>query len=205
MKKSKLLIAVEGIDGAGKSVQTVLLQMSLERAGHAAKIIKAKTSGQNEIVRNFTKEYDIKSDSMAFMFLYQALHRQQYERTVAALSEGNIVIADRWDTSFFVYHGITGPLSKHPKKLLDTLNKLAFEGMQPDIRFFIDIPVQTALDRRIVRGDKIDSIAKETRFYRRVAAEYRQLFESQPHHSIDGTLPIEEIGRQMLAITLQHI
>lgn len=205
MKRKQCLVAIEGIDGGGKSVQAVLLQMALERASYPTVIVKAKQPDQDAIVHDFTKAFSIGSDSMAFMFLYQALHRQQYERTTAALDAGKIVIADRWDMSFFVYHGIAGPLVKRHKHLLGTLNKLAFENLRPDLHFFIDIPVRVALQRRIARGDRIAFPAQEVEFYERVADEYGKLFARMPCHRIDGTLPIEEINRQMLSITLAHI
>ena len=204
MRRNQRLIAIEAIDGGGKSVQAALLQIGLERAGYSATITKAKNPGQNGTVKAFAETFDIKSDSMAFMFLYQALHRQQYERTMAAFAEGKVVIADRWDTSFFVYHGITGPLRRH-SRMLGGLNRLAFEGLQPDLRFFIDVPVSVALERRIARGDIIASLDEEAQFYERVSAEYKRLFAGFPHHRIDGMLPIEDISHQMLSVALEHI
>lgn len=199
-----LFIAIEGIDGSGKSVQAALLKLALERLGRRTSITKAKSPDQDSAVREFKKKFCIGSDSVAFMFLYQALHRQQYERTVKLLEKGRVVIADRWDTSFFVYHGITGPLYGK-QNVLETLNELAFEGKQPDLRFFIDTPIDIAIERRLERGDSIPDVDAEKRFYGRVADEYRRLFSRLPHHRIHGAMPIEEVGRQMLTATMQRL
>ncbi|MBI5529898.1 MAG: dTMP kinase [Candidatus Doudnabacteria bacterium] len=199
------LIAMEGIDGSGKSTQAALLQIALERLGYNCVVEKAKNNNQNNALKKFKDIFKISTDSIAFMFLYQALHRQQYERTKAMLDAGNIVIADRWNMSFFVYHNIKGELSKKPKHFLQTLNKLAFEGLDPDICCFIDVPVDIALKRRIVRGDVIASLEEESAFYKQVAKVYHELLVSKAHIVINGALSIEVVHRQILEHTLTMI
>ena len=206
MARRGRLIALEGIDGSGKSAQAALLQLALERFGHEVIVIKAKETGQNEVVANFIKTFDIKTDSVAFMFLYQALHRQQYEAAKTAMDKGMLVIADRWDTSFFVYHDIMGPLTRRPKNWLKILNTLAFENLNPDINFYINIPVDIAIDRRIIRGDIITSREDESKFYTSISAEYEKLLGHNKYcHIIDGTLSIEELHQKIIKTVLTFI
>jgi len=193
------LIAVEGIDGSGKSVQAALLKIAIERLGYTVQIIKAKETNQDAAIKKFLKDFDIATDSLAFMFLYQALHRKQYEKTKTALDAGNIVIADRWNTSFFVYHNIFGSLSRQPKHLLKMLNKLAFEDLEPDLFCFIAAPVSVAIKRRLIRGDKISSITKESEFYEKIAIEYKRLLTQKPQCIVlDGSQSIEQVHSQII-------
>lgn len=192
------LIAIEGIDGSGKSVQAALLHIALERLGHVAQIIKAKETKQNGALKKFLKDFDIATDSTAFMFLYQALHRKQYEKTRAALDAGALVIADRWDISFFAYHNLFGPLSKQPR-LSKILNQLAFENLEPDVYFFLNAPVSIAIERRIARGDVISSLKEEAGFYEKIAAEYTKLLTQKLRCvTLDGSQPIEQIHNQII-------
>lgn len=200
------LIAIEGIDGSGKSVQAALLNIALERLGYAVQIIKAKETRQSPALKKFTRDFSIATDSLAFMFLYQALHRKQYDRTRTAIDAGAIVIADRWDASFFAYHNIFGLLSKQPKRLLKMLNQLAFEGLEPDLYCFINTPVSVAIKRRVARGDTIPSIKEETEFYEKIATEYIKLLTQKPRCVIfDGSQPIEQIHGQIIEATMPVI
>ncbi|OGD30274.1 dTMP kinase [Candidatus Azambacteria bacterium RIFCSPHIGHO2_01_46_10] len=200
------LIVIEGIDGSGKSVQAALLNIALERLGHAVQIIKARETKQNVALKKFLKDFDITTDSLAFMFLYQALHRKQYDRTKAALDTGVTVIADRWDASFFVYHYLFGPLSKRPKRLLKMLNRLAFENLEPDLCCFLNTTVSTAIKRRIARGDVISSIKEEAEFYDKVAAEYAKLLTQKSYYvTFDGSQSIEQVHRQIIEAVMPII
>lgn len=200
------LIAIEGIDGSGKSVQTALLKTALERLGHPTNIIKAKEARHNFALEKFLKDFEISTDSIAFMFLYQALHRKQYDRTLLAINAGTIVIADRWDLSFFVYHNLFGSLSEQPKYLVNILNELAFENMEPDLCFFLNIDVSTAIKRRIARGDVINSTKEEAKFYEKIVAEYARLLAHKSNCvALDGSQPIEQIHGQILEVVMPLI
>ena len=200
------LIAFEGIDGSGKSVQAVLLNTALKRLGRDSIIVKAKETHQDDIFRKFLKDFDIANDSLAFMFLYQALHRNQYDKAKAAMEAGITVIADRWNTSFFAYHNIFGPLSKKSDGLLNTLNQLAFENLEPDLYCFMNTPVRMAVNRRIVRGDVIPSFEEEINFYEKISAEYARLLSLKSQcFTFNGLQSVERTHEQIVRIVIPII
>lgn len=199
------LIAIEGIDGSGKSVQSSLINRALKRLGCAATIVKAKEARQDTVLKKFLDDFGIKTDSIAFMLLYQALHRRQYETARTAMNAGTVVIADRWDASFFTYHNVFGPLADR-LCLLKTLNWLAFENFEPDLYFLLNTPVEVAIARRIARGDSVSSVEQETAFYRKIAAEYLKFLAPKPQCIVlDGTQTIEYIHNQIIEATMPVI
>jgi len=200
MSSNKLFIAFEGIDGSGKTTQALLLKAELERSFSPTVITKAKSPGQNKVFEDFIEEFRMSSSSVAFMFLYQALHRQQFEATREALAKGYSVIADRWNGSFFTYHMLFGPLSGKSQKLLATLDKLAFEDLRPDITILLDITVEEAFGRRQKRGEKSEFDDAELRFYEKIREQNLLLAEENNWHTINGSLSIEDIHSKILEI-----
>ncbi len=196
-KSKRFLIAFEGIDGSGKTTQIILLKEELDRLLYQTLITKAKKPSQETAFKKFLKTFEIASDSLSYMFLYQALHRKQFEKTVAALENGNIVLADRWSGSFFVYHLNFGPLSKGPREHVALLNTLAFENLKPDMTFLLDVPPQIAFERRVRRGETDTFDADTVCFYEAVHEKCRAFAEENGWIVIDGTLPIETIHRQI--------
>lgn len=194
-----VLIAIEGIDGSGKTTQCKLLNNYLESVDVPASIIKAKTEEQDKSFREFIKTFGITYDSISFAFLYQALHRRQYELTRHELDNKKVIIADRWNPSFFVFHNLFGHLAKKPgaRKCLDDL---AFEGLEPDICFLLDISVKTAFQRRSRRKTEAPPNKQELEFYQRISAEYQKLAARKKWVVIDAHLPVKEIHRQIILL-----
>lgn len=200
MKIQKLLIAFEGIDGSGKTTQATRLNQSLAELSCASTIIKAKHSYQNKIFLNFIQEFHIEPDSLAFMFAYQALHRAQYEKTMKALKSGMIVISDRWNGSFFVYHSMFGQLSCMPKSVRLMLDKLAFECVDPEFTFLLDIPSHIAAKRRRGRGETVNQ--KEINFYKIIAQKYREMANENDWIVLDATQTKEKIHDFIIKVIL---
>ena len=203
--KNGFLIALEGIDGSGKSTQATLLKLRLERMDLVTEIVKAKEASQNHAFSSFTSAFDLRSYSLSYMFAYQALHCKQYERTIQALQEGKVVIADRWNTSYFIYHNQFGELSKRSKRLRREIDNLAFNGLKPTLAFFLDVTVTTAFERRSVRGDAESFSDKERNFYEEIRSEYMSLIQEAHWRIIDGEKPIEKIHQEIFASVSEHV
>jgi dTMP kinase len=197
MVLKRFLIAFEGIDGSGKTTQIVLLKEELDRLLYQTVITKAKKPSQEAVFKKFLKAFDITPDSLSYMFVYQALHRKQFEKTIAALESDNVVLADRWSGSFFVYHLNFGLLSKGPREHIELLNTLAFQDLKPDITFLLDVPPQIAFERRVRRGETNTFDADTVCFYEAVHEKCRAFATENNWIVIDGTLSIEAIHRQI--------
>lgn len=200
------LIVLEGIDGSGKSTQALLLQHFLDTRQIPSVIIKAKEKHQDRVFSEFVESFGLSVDSPGYMFLYQALHRRQFEKARDALSENKVVIADRWNPSFHVYHNLFGVLSKKPKRLIKELDHLAFENLEPGVCIFLDVPVEIAFERRIRRNEAHNFSSEEKKFYERITDQYRQM---TAHGSrwvrLDGTGSIEDVHHMITKLTISTI
>lgn len=205
MVSKKLLIAFEGIDGSGKTTQILLLKAELDRLFYLTTITKAKQPSQDKAFARFLESFEISSDSIAFMFLYQALHSKQFDKTLTALESNHIVLADRWNGSFFVYHSTFEPLAKRSKNVLSMLDKLAFQDLKPDITFLLDVPPQVSFQRRKRRGENENFDGKSVDFYRAICEKYNALAVENNWLVIDGTLPIEDVHGRIWNIVMNRL
>ncbi|MBL9115552.1 MAG: dTMP kinase [Verrucomicrobiaceae bacterium] len=143
-----LLIAVEGIDGAGKtSVSTLLAQWCGEN-GLGCMISKEPTGNKwGTELRNSARAGRLTLERELELF---ALDRQDHvERSIRpALNEGNIVILDRYYYSTAAYQGSRGA-DYH--QIIAQNESFA---PRPDLVLVLNVDVDAGLQRIRMRGDK---------------------------------------------------
>jgi len=100
-----------------------------------------------------------------------------------ALKKGRIIICERFSDATFAYQGYGRKL---PLLNIKTLDKIAADGLTPDLTILLDIAPGAGL-KRIITDNKnntrkqIDRIEKEKiAFHRRVRAGYLSLASSYP-------------------------
>jgi dTMP kinase len=143
-----LLIAVEGIDGAGKtSVATVIAQWCGER-GIACVMSKEPTglTWGNEL-RKSAREGRLTLERE--LELFELDRRDHVKRSIQpALDEGNIVILDRYYWSTAAYQGGRGADYQEIMR-----SNEAFAPI-PDLVLVLNVDVDAGLQRIRMRGDK---------------------------------------------------
>lgn len=200
-----ILVAFAGLDGCGKSTQAELLFKHLNAAGFPAVITKAKQPRHEKILAELMEELGIDESSTAFTLLYQALHRRQFEETRDALAKGSIVIADRWNESFFVYHRNYGPYAGR-EVLLQTLDNLAFEGLKPDICFLLDVSADCAFGRREKRKGKEAVFSERKReFYEAIKKEYLHMAKEDGWVVLDASRPEKEVHAEICRVIFKKV
>lgn len=111
-----------------------------------------------------------------------------------ALAEGRLVVCDRFWDATLAYQGFGRGL---PVQTLLDITMFAARRLEPDITFFLDVPVAVSRDRLRSRSAIPDRMeAEPSAFHERVAAGYRQLAEAAPQRFvvIDGSRPPDEIA-----------
>lgn len=189
-----MLISLSGIDGCGKTLQVNLLEAWLKRNGKTCFIAKAYDDMAKVILRPYMETW---TDDAAIMFLFQALHAQQHAVTIKALSEGSIVIADRWDESYYAYHENFGFLAER-SAIREQLNSLAFHDKLPDIGFVIEVPPKIARRRRESRGQIERFEDRSDYYYQTVQSSYRKIALERNWVILDGTKTPEKIHQEII-------
>lgn len=191
-----MLIVFSGIDGSGKTLQIQLLDQWLRTQGKAVAVVKAYNEQAKIACRPFIETW---TDDMAIMFLFQALHAQQYNEVIVALARGEVVIADRWDESYLAYHQNFGELSSQDD-LRAILNRLAFRGLLPDVGFLIETPPPIARQRRSSRGKMERFEDRPDFYYERIQSAYRLIAEGRGWYILDGTDTPQSLHRQITGL-----
>lgn len=137
------LIAVEGLDGSGKSTQISLLRRWLELESYKVFFTEWNSSS---LVRKATrkgKKQKILTPS-SFSLIHATDFADRYERQILPLLRGGyLVLADRYCYTAFARDAVRGCDR-------DWLRNLYSFARHPDIVFYFDVPLQVALNRILV-------------------------------------------------------
>jgi dTMP kinase len=200
-QNQKMFISFEGIDFCGKSTQVDLLKKYLNDNKKNVKVIREPGGTEiSEKIRSLLLDKKNSGMLMETEFLLFSSSRAQLvrEKIQPYLEGGIYVISDRFHDSSTAYQGYGRGI---PVEILEHIHKLAIGDTLPDITFFIDIPVETAEERRVLKKiDQLDRIEKSDRdFYNRVRNGYLTMAEKEKRFSIiDGTKTIEVIHNKIV-------
>lgn len=193
---NSILIAVEGIDGSGKSTLVKYIEDELKKEGRQVVRVATREMEKEPVFQAVIDGYSLDPHSPAYMFFFQLLHAHKVDRVRHAMEEGKIVVIDRWDISFFVWHENFGFFSKEPDGLRKGISRLAFGDLKPHLGIYLDVSVDRALDRRMFgRGDIIDDVEAEKRFYTKVVTAYKSLAEHQGWIAVDANDGFEQVKK----------
>lgn len=147
------LIVIDGLDGSGKETQTKELLARLQSKGYKIKKIEFPTYTKSSALLEMylSGEFGDKPDSVNayaastfFAVDRYASFKQDWEKNYL---EDELILADRYTTSNAIHQ-----LAKLPKEerqpYLDWLWDFEFEKMKlpkPDLVFYLDLPVDTAI------------------------------------------------------------
>lgn len=189
-----MLVSFTGLDGCGKGTQIDFLSRYLEQKKVPVHLSKAYGNAEKEIFAKYIENVD----QVTILFLFQALHREQYLRASNALSNGLFVIADRWDDSYLAYHEQFGQLS-HDNVLRDRLNRMSFESLAPDVTFYLRVPAKEAKKRTEARGaDFFDRKGED--YHSAMMTKYEELAVRKGWIILDGGMPPHKIHERVVEI-----
>ena len=150
-----LFIALEGIDGTGKSTQCRLLAEWLRGRGFA--VTECAEPGGTPLgqeLRSMVLGGSWEMCRAAEVFLFMASRAELVERVIRpALAGGSAVVSDRFLLSNVVYQGHAE--SGDPEAIW-RLGRYATGGLEPDLSVVLDMPVEQASSRRKAEADRIE-------------------------------------------------
>lgn len=149
-----LLVAIEGIDGAGKSTVTKGLSERLLAAGVAVSSSKEPTNGPwGRKLRQSAETGRLSpADEVKYLLADRRDHVQDFIQP--ALARGEVVLLDRYFPSMVAYQGAAGL----PVEELAAANDFA---PRPNLLLLLDIAPAIGLERIRARGDRPNHFENE--------------------------------------------
>jgi dTMP kinase len=192
------LIAVEGLDGSGKSTQIYLLKRWMEMQNLKVFFTEWNSS---VIVRESTRKGKKRQllTPTTFSLIHATDFADRFERQVLPLLRaGYIVLADRYMYTAFARDITRGCDPRWVRNLYSF-------AVVPDITFFFDTPLNVALDRILGGRPKLkyfeagmdlglsqDPYESFRLFQGRIYAEYKKMVDTEGFVVMDGMLPVEK-------------
>ncbi|VVB90358.1 putative thymidylate kinase [uncultured archaeon] len=192
--KRGVLIAMEGIDGAGKTTQTKKLQEILIREGFDVVCFKEPTSGKwgmkiRDIALNGRSNVTAEQELNYFILDREEDVRENIE---PALKSNKIVIMDRYYYSNIAYQGALGI---DPKEIQRINENRCFP--KPDVVIILDVAPNIGISRiKRFRKEKLNNFEQE-----KYLSRVRELFQGMEHEEnvqiIDGSRLLHEVKDQI--------
>ncbi len=134
------LIAVEGLDGSGKSTQLYLVKRWLELQGSRVYFTEWNSSVLVKKATSKGKKRQLLTPT-SFCLIHATDFADRYERQILPLLRaGFIVLADRYVYTALARDAVRG-LDR------DWIAKLYSFAVPPDITFYFEVPLETSLSR----------------------------------------------------------
>ena len=189
-------LALEGVDGSGKSTVGNALVAALGERGYDAILVRepgGTTLG--EAVRALLLDSET-LDDWAEVFLFAAQRAELARELVApALAAGTWVVSDRTYYSSIAYQGRARGRGEDRVRLI---NEIGLDGVLPDHVFVLDVEPAVALSRQ----DRPDRIGREgVDFQAAVRESYRGLAAREEKVVLlDGASTVEEMVARILGV-----
>lgn len=205
------LIAVEGLDGSGKSTQIYLLKRWLELQGLKVFFTEWNSS---DMVKRATRRGKKKQllTPITFSLIHSTDFADRYERRILPLMKaGFIVLADRYIYTAMARDVVRGCSPKWVRNLYSF-------ARQPDVTFFFHVPLDVALERILGGRTQLkyheagmdlglssDPVESFRLFQERVQAEYLKMVDEFNFTVIDAARSIEVQQEEVRRVVEERI
>lgn len=194
-----LFLTFEGIDGCGKTTQAILTYKFFTQHGYKTKLLREPGSTKiAERIRKILLDKSLSIDPRTELLLYEAARANiTSAEIVPFLSEGNVVICDRFYDSTTAYQGYGRKLDV---RMVRGLHKVAVGKLVPDLTLLFDVDLKTARSRMSREKDRLES--QPPAFFERVRKGFLEIARKERRRVkvIDATCSIEEVAIEVARI-----
>lgn len=205
------LIAVEGLDGSGKSTQIYLVKRWLELEGYRVFFTEWNSSVLVKKSTTKGKKRNLLTPT-TFSLIHATDFADRFERQIMPLLRaGSIVLADRYIYTAFARDAVRG-CDK------DWLEKLYSFAVPPDITLYFRVPLEVSLNR-ILEGRPMlkyheagldmgwtpDPYESFRIFQGKIRDQYEHMVKPYEFTTIDATREIHEQQREVRRIITKKI
>jgi dTMP kinase len=210
-----VFITCEGPDGSGKTTNVPVLQKFFDELNVA--VITTREPGGTKLaenLRNIVLHHSDESEPLhpiTELMLFGAARAQHLtEKVYPALSEGIVVICDRFALSSRAYQGH----GRGQVAAAERMEEVVHPGFQPDYVLYFDIPFELSIERArsrngvAVTGDRFEDadLDLKKRIYEGYVQEMNSLDIRHPGRviRIDATKSLDEIHVQLKSFA-EHV
>jgi len=196
-----VLVAIEGIDGVGKTTQSIRLVERLNALGFEAVRFFEPTDETYEgtaVRESFSQGDPVSNHELLALFITD--RRYDVETHIApALSDRKIVVMDRYFLSTAAYQSDNIPW----QEILEMNREFAPE---PDIIIIVDWPAETAMELLAKRGLVLTNAENESRLLQ-VRKRYLEMAsaDSGNYMVIEEIADVEDVADEILDTLLSYI
>jgi len=202
-----LFVTFEGIEGSGKT--TIAKRTSEHLIGEGYNAIFTREPGGTKIGREIRRLLLDPENSgihpVTELLLYFADRSEHVRKVISpALKRGDIIICDRFSDSTLAYQGFGRGIDID---MLNDLDRIARDGVKPDLTFVFDLDVRTGLQRNILinKSDRFEM--EEIAFHERVRKGYLRIAEKEPDRVrvIDALQPLDSVWEEIRVIIKSYL
>jgi dTMP kinase len=200
-------IVLEGVDGAGKGVQSRMLCAAMEASGIDVTLTREPGGSPGaEQIRSLIVEGDVdRWDDMTELLLIYAARRSHIVQTIKpALDSGAWVISDRFADSSRAFQGVAGNLGL---EVVENIHKEVVGDFAPDLTLILDLDPTISLERADARGGNEDRFEQKGLAYQEQVREgFRTLADSTPESRVlvDASGSIEAVSNKIITTVNSH-
>jgi len=191
-----MFITFEGIEGCGKTTQLHMLAATLLAKGQ--KLVKTREPGGSPVgsqIRRILLAEGYALSPYAELLLYGAERAEHVDKVIRpALVRGEWVLCDRYGDATRAYQAFGRGL---PRESIEAVHAMATGGLEPDVTFYLRVPVEMALSRARRRNEsRADGEgrfeAEALTFHQKVANGYEALAAEFPSRIV----PLDAVGTE---------
>ncbi len=189
-----MFIALEGVDGSGKSTQVALLSEAL--GPDTLRIREPGGTEAAEAIRGTLADPAIPLDPTAEVLLFVAARADLVNRVIRpAIEAGKVVVSDRFVDSTEAYQGVARGLGI---EVVAELNRIATGGLLPDLTILLRVDPEVGLGRA-ESDDRFEAEGLE--FQQLVAGAYEEIARREPERmvAVDGAGTPDEVHSRVMA------
>jgi len=191
------LIVLEGVDGAGKGVQSRALEAAMRKAGYPVCLTREPGGSPSaELIRQLIVEGEVdRWDDISELLLIYAGRRSHLQETILPmLAKGSWVISDRFADSSRAFQGIAGGVGI---EVVEQIHQIVVGSFTPALTLILDLDPEISLRRAALRGGAEDRFEQKGLVYQqKVRQGFLQLAEASPdtHVVINTDDSIENVA-----------
>lgn len=194
------LIAIEGIDGSGKTTQAKILCNELKKRGHKVLCTKEPTDEPTgKFIRQVLSK-EINVPAVAIQYLYGADRAVHQIELVKYLKLGYYIVTDRYFWSSVAY-GVSD-MEIIDDYLLAVYSILSFYNrfLKPDITFYLKVSPKVG-EKRVEEMGKKKEIYENMKKLAKITKGYDFLLKKFPREFriINGEQPVEKVSKEILS------